>query len=315
MSICSYCQSTHCSSAYSTYDQQDRQWAISRCHICLSFFLDPPPTSQDLQLAYRDSYYGGGEEKFNGIIGRAVRYFSESRVRHVQRLIKTPAKVLDIGCGSGAFLKSLAKLGYQVFGTELEGKAAERARTVEEINLHIGNLNTETFPGEYFDFISLWHVFEHLSKPKEMLETISPLLNSGGYLALSLPNIESLQAKVFKAHWFHWDPPRHIFLPNPRKLIDDIQSLDMSLVRQQHLSLEQGPYGFQQSLLNALTKDRDRLYEHFKGNKLAYGESSQSRQRAEHIYFFLSLPLATTASLLEAILGKGGCMQYIFRKN
>lgn len=57
------------------------------------------------------------------------------------------------------------------------------------------------------------------------------LLKPGGWLAITIPNIASLEACVSKGRWYHLDPPYHLCLPAPQAMksllkeagIDDIQ--------------------------------------------------------------------------------------------
>jgi hypothetical protein len=59
---------------------------------------------------------------------------------------------------------------------------------------------------------------EHLSEPVQDLRQIHSLLKDGGWLFFSMPNYESLEAKVFGPYWSGWDLPRHLYI-FPRSIL------------------------------------------------------------------------------------------------
>ena len=73
--------------------------------------------------------------------------------------------------------------------------------------MKIGTLQQSDYSQDYFDAITLFHVFEHLDKPKETLEIICKILKEDGLLVMSFPNIASWQAKMFDAMSYQNDLP------------------------------------------------------------------------------------------------------------
>ena len=51
------------------------------------------------------------------------------------------------------------------------------------------------------------------------LRTLAILLNPGGFLVLSTPNLDSEQRKMFGAAWAHWQPVEHRFIYSRKSLI------------------------------------------------------------------------------------------------
>jgi len=94
----------------------------------------------------------------------------------------TDAAVLDIGCGSGALLNGLQRLGWKTYGIEPAIKIAFR-RHVEL---------TEVPDEERFRLIVLRHVLEHLRDPLDMLRRAERALLPGGYVFISVPNLDAL---------------------------------------------------------------------------------------------------------------------------
>ena len=109
----------------------------------------------------------------------------------------------------------MQQLGHQIYGVEMPGGSADRAKKIEGLTLKLGHLRIHDFEPNTFDAITLHHVFEHLTEPKRYLEIICEILKPGGHLVISFPNIDSFQSRFFKGNWFHLDPPRHLFFFTP----------------------------------------------------------------------------------------------------
>jgi len=70
-------------------------------------------------------------------------------------------------------------------GIEREGNSARRASHISRIRLLVGSLKQDTYSSNYFDAITLFHVFEHIDNPAEMLHIIENILKPGGVLVMS----------------------------------------------------------------------------------------------------------------------------------
>ncbi|MHC4746409.1 MAG: class I SAM-dependent methyltransferase [Planctomycetota bacterium] len=311
---CGYCQATKSLRLYPTQSIFGDNFHINRCLNCNAVFPAPRPTPKQLETAYDDSYYGQGQQKFTAYIETVLDWFRQGRARRVNRYVKPPAKVLDIGCGNGKFLGNLIERGFEGYGIELSGRAAERAKLIPKLNLTIGQFGPDTFEENFFDVITMWHVFEHTEEPRKTLDIICKILKSGGYLMMSLPNIDSLQSRIFGGKWLHLDPPRHLFFIGASDLISKMKDFGFVLVRQQHLSLEQNPFGFQQSLLNCVLSKRDVLFESLKNNDTYTKEYSGFGIFLQKLFYIVTFPLFVLLAVIEASLKKGGTIEMVFKK-
>lgn len=311
---CAYCRVTNSVGLYKTCSIFDDEFSLNRCLDCGAVFLSPRPTDEQLKLAYDDSYYGTGDSKFGLFLEKVLDVFRGSRVRRVCRYIVPPARILDIGCGSGGFLKKLANRGFEAFGSELEGRAARRAMQLDGIKIKTGPLLEADFDKDFFDAVCMWHVFEHLTEPKRTMEIASRILKPSGYLFLSMPNIESIQSRLFRGNWLHLDPPRHLLFLAPEKLISVMKNFGFSVVQRRFFSLEQNVFGFQQSILNCILKKRDVLFESLKGNKNYTRDYSSASIALQKIFWVATFPFFALLVCLEAAVKKGGTMEFVFRK-
>jgi SAM-dependent methyltransferase len=229
------------------------------------------------------------------------------------RLLPQGGSVLDIGCGNGGFLRSLARLGdYKLHGIELPGPAADRAATVPGIHLQRRPIAPGDYPSGSFDLITLFHVIEHLPAPADLFSQASTLLKPGGHLLLSLPNCGSWQARLCGQHWLHWDPPRHLWLAPPSALVAAGSRVGLLPERMSHLSLEQNPFGLLQGLLNHAFP-RDRLYEWLKRSDPKRGKGTPPV--LDLAFAILLGPACVVFSLAESVAGKGGTFELCLRKD
>lgn len=312
---CAYCGTRQSLGLYPTCSISGDNFYINRCLKCRAVFLSPRPTQEQLDHAYDDSYYGEGKTKFNGRIEKVLDYFRLARARRVGRYITPPAKILDIGCGNGKFLDYLIKRGFESYGVELTGKAAQRAGQIPGLQLKVGPLVTGDFSEIFFDAVCMWHVFEHLTEPKETLRIVCKILKPGGYLMISLPNIDSFQSKLFRGKWLPLDPPKHLFFLAAPDLISTMREFGFKLIRQSYFSLEHSPFGIQQSMLNCFLSQREVLFEALKGNDAYIKEYSRFSITLQKLFYMSSFPIFALLAAIEAILKKGGAMELIFRKD
>jgi SAM-dependent methyltransferase len=313
-SPCAYCHVTNSVGLYKTYSVFGDEFSLDNCLACGAVFLNPRPTDEQLSQAYDDSYYGTGDTKFGSTVEKILDVFRGARVRRVCGHVKPGGRVLDVGCGRGGFLKKLSKRGFEAFGTELEGQAARRAMQVDGIKIKTGPLLEADFDKDFFDAVCMWHVFEHLTEPKRTMEITDKILKPGGYLFLSMPNIESIQSRLFRGNWLHLDPPRHLFFLADEKLVSVMKDFGFSMVRKRFFSLEQNVFGFQQSILNCILKKRDVLFEVLKGNKSFAQDYSALSITLQKFFWVATFPLFALIAGLEAVFKKGGTMEFVFQK-
>lgn len=285
---------------------------VTKCLQCSTQYLSPLPTSEQLAKAYAEDYYGKGERKFRGPMYHILSRTKRRQANRLASYLKKGDRVLDLGCGDGLFLRQLAEQNsFELHGLEIAGKAADRAASVPGITLHLGELEKETFPDDHFHGIHLYHVFEHLTNPSEIVEILKVKLRKDGVLAISVPNPDSWQCRLFGYRWFHWDIPRHIFLPHPKGFVREMEKKGFSFLYSSSRNLEQNPYGFVQSLLNSISGQHNLLYEQLKGN-------ISLRRKPVLLFhwavFLVAFPISIIGDWLASLINKGATMDYYFRK-
>jgi 2-polyprenyl-3-methyl-5-hydroxy-6-metoxy-1,4-benzoquinol methylase len=118
-------------------------------------------------------------------------------------------KILDIGCGSGQFLKKLAILEFNNL-TGIDPFIAEDSIYKDRVKFLKRNL--ENFNDAEFDFIMLHHSLEHMEDQVETLIKINQLLRKNASLLIRVPVIDSAAWDEYNVNWIQLDPPRHFYL-------------------------------------------------------------------------------------------------------
>jgi 2-polyprenyl-3-methyl-5-hydroxy-6-metoxy-1,4-benzoquinol methylase len=127
-------------------------------------------------------------------------------------------RLLDVGCGSGTYLRAMRDLGWEVCGVEVNAEAARLARERWGLDVRQGTLEEAGLPGSEFDVITFWHTLEHLPSPRRALAECRRLLRPGGLIMLETPNCAGPGARLFGERWFHLDAPRHLYAFTPDTL-------------------------------------------------------------------------------------------------
>lgn len=105
----------------------------------------------------------------------------------------TDLDILDFGCGNGGFLRAFRDgMGIGRFGVELENDVRRR---LNEEGIVCKEKITEY--DRKFDIITMFHVIEHLTEPKEWLRQIGEYLKEDGILILETPNAKDALLEAY----------------------------------------------------------------------------------------------------------------------
>lgn len=235
---CIVCGFTKFTFLYGTVDRMfglPGKFFLKKCNQCFLTFLDPQPVEAQLKKYYPSkkyyAYSKGDAKGFFEILREYLvkNYYSPTFLSRIITLFikNVPAmpsnsrggKILDLGCGTGDTLFILKKLGWDVYGMDIDKNAISSGKKRGLNNLKLGTYrDLDKYPDNYFDAVRLYHVIEHLDNPSFCLGLIKKKLKKGGELIMGTPNMESLVSKIFKFYWYNLDSPRHLFIFSPRTL-------------------------------------------------------------------------------------------------
>lgn len=203
------------------YEEKDRLHQLNgifylvRCRRCGLMYVNPRPTPEEISYYYPKDYHAYKIPSKNSLLARLDYYYGmHKRCKAVitQSGLRS-GRVLDIGCSFGGFLDFMRRYGeWDLYGVEINAEAASYAIERLGLNVFIGNLQDACYPSEFFDIITLWNVLEHLHCPQSTLFEINRIIRPGGLLVISLPNLHSIEAKIFGRYWAGLDAPRHLYI-------------------------------------------------------------------------------------------------------
>jgi SAM-dependent methyltransferase len=255
------------------------RWDLHRCLACGVAFLNPRLSPAHIHEAYvgyhthdlsrpvglraraREFIYSGSARRayaarrsrwnawIEWLLDRCLPHHAEG----VKRLgsMLPPAgsgrRLLDVGCGSGTYLRLAWQAGWQVTGVETDPAACRAARSRGVPVVQVG-LPCTTLPGESFDVVTLTHVIEHLHDPRPALREIRRLLAPGGLVMITTPNLDAYGLEVFGRCWRGLEPPRHLVLYTPSSLGGLLRDAGFSTIEVKERSHDPRPFYFRESL-------------------------------------------------------------------
>jgi SAM-dependent methyltransferase len=274
------------SNIYDRINQAPGVWSLYKCLTCGSAHLDPRPDKNSIGIAYAQYYTHNFSSPFsstptagfqrrlrNGFLNKkyganlqpasklgpillplipTLKARAEHLFGHLPPTHAGNPLLLEIGCGSGAFLFQMQSLGWQTLGIESDMKAVQVAREIGVNVLH-GWLENLPLPSASFDAITMHHVIEHLHDPMDYLSRCKQLLRKGGVLSLVTPNLDSLASRVFQNDWYALQPPNHLILFTPRSLV-----YALSRAGFERIKVHASSYGYK-SMFSASKKIMPRL--------------------------------------------------------
>lgn len=184
---------------------KESEFLISECASCGFIYLVNPPDESVIYEEYYQIEFTAGAYSGKSGIDYLDRIYEINKQRVA--LLKNSASaygnntLLDIGCGSGLFLKSCSDAGITGTGIDVSKTALAFAR--DSFGLDVSNKTVDDLLKEEkkFDVITLWHVLEHFLNPVEELKKIRNLLNDNGLLFIEVPNFNSIKFRLSGYKW------------------------------------------------------------------------------------------------------------------
>ena len=173
---------------------------------------------------YSKGYFVGGDESISGrdfFSDWATTYdrirFSHG-LRRLKNFVPRGARILDIGCATGNFLRLAQAYGYDCYGLDISEFAVQYVRDEIGVPCFLGEVASAGIPASYFDVVTMHHVLEHVDDPIEYLQSVKRVLRKGGTLVVEVPNFASYDSKLEGAQWVDLRPDQHFNQFEPRTL-------------------------------------------------------------------------------------------------
>ena len=195
-------------------------------------YTHPKPSEAELSSYYPDTNYISHTNQRKSLFDLLYHAVRSVSVRRKFRLLNSfqpkEGALLDVGAGTGFFLRAAKKRGWTVTGIEPNASARNLAN-LKALNTVFDTETLGQLPQNSFDVITLWHVLEHLPNLEDDLKTFQKLLKPNGRIVVAVPNFKSFDAGYFKDFWAAYDVPRHLWHFSQQSISKIFSEVQMNL--------------------------------------------------------------------------------------
>ena len=169
------------------------------------------PVPKNLKDYYKSENYISHTDSKKSLFDKVYQVVKGITLKRKLKLInsfKTSSKtILDVGAGTGDFLKVCKNNSWNVFGSEpdLGARNIAQKKGIELVE------NLTSLENKKFDVITLWHVLEHVENLQDYIIELHKLLKNDGRIIIAVPNFKSYDANFYKEYWAAFDVPRHLW--------------------------------------------------------------------------------------------------------
>lgn len=202
------------------------EYTVVQCGCCGLSRTNPRPTAESIGYYYPTDYAPYQVTRVDALLRAGSASCDLNIHRLVEGIFRTFTRVipqiptgrlLEIGCASGSYLHRMASEGWEVAGIEFSLSAGMAARGLG-YPVQIGSIESVPDPPHQYDLIVGWMVLEHLHEPVLALQRLSSWTKAGGWLAISVPNVETPWHRLAGNASFDLQLPNHLYHYTPRTI-------------------------------------------------------------------------------------------------
>jgi len=127
------------------------------------------------------------------LVERTISGLHDSLIHSLPKL-SPDTPVLDIGCGTGAWLERLANIGFnKLQGIDIDTNQFRTNKAIcSRANLDYDDFNLDN----KFGLITAIEIIEHLKNPGRLFFYVQHYLDENGYFLMTTPNIHSVSCRL-----------------------------------------------------------------------------------------------------------------------
>ena len=221
---CPVCKSTQIQPQLSAkdYTVSGEIFSIVACNNCTHLFTQNVAQQNEIGRYYASENYISHSDTQVGLVNKLYHSIRKKTLQNKKKLIvgetqKSTGNILDIGCGTGAFLYTMKTGGWEITGLEPDETAREKAKTLYGIKPQ-PSINIFNLQDNIYDAITMWHVLEHVHQLNEYIGQLKNVLTKQGKIFIAVPNYTSYDAQHYGQFWAAYDVPRHLYHFSPASM-------------------------------------------------------------------------------------------------
>ncbi len=135
---------------------------------------------------------------------------------YLQKLFRDkPFRLLDVGAGNHSASKTKGLFpNCEYHGIDLDKTYRNNQLDFDSMHafyqMDLTKLNFDEIPDNYFDFIRMTHVIEHLGNGDAVVKNLLPKMKSGGHFYIEYPGAKSLKLPSMEGTLNFYDDPTHV---------------------------------------------------------------------------------------------------------
>jgi SAM-dependent methyltransferase len=222
-------------------------YAIDRCRECGYALVNPRPSMQFLTELYslREEEAASVPPSLDSIVAAEMadpnstidaRRMIATIARLTARKSSEPRRLLDVGSGYGFFTREALANGFEVVAIDLgrhERQITARMSGVEPVATAFEDLDLAP---SSLSVVLMSQILEHARDVEAWVSKARRLLESGGILAIALPNFASLQRFLLQRNDPYICPPDHLNFFSPWNLSALVERNGFAVEQVQHVS-------------------------------------------------------------------------------
>ncbi len=207
---------------------------IARCSVCGLAYVKQLPTLEELAAIYAADYWNGRKAYTDYLADKVgTQLHFKHRIASLRKF-SSGGKLFEAGCAYGFFLE-LAQQYWQVKGVDFSEAAIAYARDTLHLPVEQGDFESNPPEPNTYDVVTMWDTIEHLYDPKLAISKSVEALKSGGYLALTTADLDTLLPKIQKTSW-RMIIPAHLHYFSKQSITYLLEAQGLKVVHFSHVS-------------------------------------------------------------------------------
>lgn len=210
-----------------------QQFSVWHCSNCTLRFTQDVPAQDAIGPYYQSDSYISHSDTKKGLVNTLYHLVRKRTLNGKRKMViaetgMSRGAILDIGCGTGAFLHTMKIAGWEITGLEPDDTARKKAAELYGLQPEGPDKLFQLQPASY-NAITMWHVLEHVHQLHDYIKQLAALVAPKGKIIIAVPNYTSKDAEMYQEFWAAYDVPRHLYHFSPASMRQLISSYGLTV--------------------------------------------------------------------------------------